>query len=613
MPGRPSIPEQHRQPRDRPRQQRPDGELALAELRGNLGVRPSEEAALDDDLAVVGGQLFEGVGHALELLAAHGHAAGGEDAREELVRGRGAALVRGGARVDLAADVALPGAPVAVAVDDLAQGGLVQPVPEVARAAVVGAVLSSAAGPYQAGAAHVFEATPAGLVETALLVAADAAGGVQFGDSVALSGDTIVVGARADSELALFAGAAYVYEHQGSGWVQTAKLLPGDGGLGDQFGTSVAIDGDTIVVGARYHDLPGVGKTGAAYVFERSGGVWQETQKLLAGGPGTPYDEFGDSVSISGETILVGAPSPTPGSVTVFERDALGLFTETQELLPAGVPGSSNDFGTAVSVAGDRAVLGTYSYGAHFYERQLGSWVPVGQVSNSHPGSGGFGLAVAIDGDTALVGDPFEDGAFGASGVVAVYARTGSGWVEQAVLHPTVPKLQGNLGAAVALAGDLAVAGAPGGVQHNDGSAYLYSLSETGCATLLASPSLVSVGDGGVQELLLQAPASQANRPYLVLGSASGTAPGLPLDGVILPLVPDGYTGFTLHQPNQGPLENTSGVLDAAGTAQASLVVIAGLYPGLAGVQLHHAYLAFDPALGQVSFASNPRQLTLVP
>ena len=133
-----------------------------------------------------------------------------------------------------------------------------------------------------------------------------------FGFSVALSGNTLVVGAMGDNTGGSSAGAAYVYVRDGDTWSLQQKLIASDAANFAQFGLAVAVTGDTIVVGALGDDDSGYG-TGAAYVYHRDGVTWTEQQKLKASDP-APESAFGLSVSISGQTIAVGSPSQSSGA-----------------------------------------------------------------------------------------------------------------------------------------------------------------------------------------------------------------------------------------------------------------------------------------------------------
>ncbi len=186
--------------------------------------------------------------------------------------------------------------------------------------------------------------------------------GAQFGNAVAISGNTMVVGARFDSTTASQAGAAFVFVLNGTTWTQQAKLLASDGAAIDKFGQSVAIGGDTIVVGAYQANAP-LSNGGAAYVFVRSGTTWTQQQKLTAG-DGTADDEFGNSVAIKGDTVVVGAhfadlPSNSAaGSAYRFTRSGT-VWTEVQKLIPTGATLGGNQFGESLAVSGDKLVVGS--------------------------------------------------------------------------------------------------------------------------------------------------------------------------------------------------------------------------------------------------------------
>jgi hypothetical protein len=151
-------------------------------------------------------------------------------------------------------------------------------------------------------------------VETAKLVAGDGLPGDDFGTRVAIDGDDIAIGAPERDDLGTRSGAIYVFEFQGSGWVEAAKLLTSDGAAVDLVGTVLDISQDTIVAGVYGDDDLGP-STGAIYVFEDVAGAWSETQKLLAS-DARPSHSFGSELSLSGSSLLVGA----------LNDDALGAF-----------------------------------------------------------------------------------------------------------------------------------------------------------------------------------------------------------------------------------------------------------------------------------------------
>jgi hypothetical protein len=153
--------------------------------------------------------------------------------------------------------------------------------------------------------------------QQARLNAGDSLAGDELGTAVSLSGDTALVGAGAPFNT--HAGAAYVFERNGAGWRQQAKLTASDGAAGDQFGLSAALSGSTAMVGAPFNT-----RAGAAYVFVRSGTGWRQKVKLTAG-DGAAGEQFGLFVALSGATGLVGAPGKdtSTGVAYVFVHSAL--------------------------------------------------------------------------------------------------------------------------------------------------------------------------------------------------------------------------------------------------------------------------------------------------
>ena len=178
-----------------------------------------------------------------------------------------------------------------------------------------------------------------------------------FGSSVSISGDTAVVGASGDDVGAgMDQGSAHVFVRSGGVWTQQQQLTGSDGLFGDRFGESVSISGDTLVVGAFGADVGPNSNQGAAYVFVRSGSVWTQQGKLVAA-DGIADDNFGASVSISGDTVVAGTYCPaSQGSAYVFVRSP-GVWAQQQKLVSSdGAPGDR--FGVSVSVSGDTVVAG---------------------------------------------------------------------------------------------------------------------------------------------------------------------------------------------------------------------------------------------------------------
>ena len=216
-----------------------------------------------------------------------------------------------------------------------------------------------------AGSAYVFErASDKTWRQTTKLVADDGKAGDQFGFSVSIDGPTAIIGALLsdDDNKGANVGSAYVFEQDDDGtWRQTTKLFPEDGQEGDQFGVSVSIDGTTVFIGSHLNDEQAQ-NAGSAYVFARDNtGVWTQEIKLTAN-DGQIADLFGTSVSVDGDSALIGAKDEddkglNSGSAYLFERDNTGTWTETEKFIASDGKGGDK-FGRDVSVAGDHALVG---------------------------------------------------------------------------------------------------------------------------------------------------------------------------------------------------------------------------------------------------------------
>ncbi|NOZ37308.1 MAG: hypothetical protein GXP11_04425, partial [Gammaproteobacteria bacterium] len=197
------------------------------------------------------------------------------------------------------------------------------------------------------------------------LLASDGAAGDSFGIAVSISGNTAIIGAKDDDNSnGTDSGSAYVFVRDPAtgSWTQQQKLLASDGTINDWFGRSVSISGDTAIVGAAETN-----DVGSAYVFVRNPatGVWTEQQKLTAS-DAYLWDSFGVSVSISGDTAIIGASGDdytgglgSYGAVYVFARNpSTGVWTEQQKLL-ASDGAAVDQFGWSVSISGGTLIAGT--------------------------------------------------------------------------------------------------------------------------------------------------------------------------------------------------------------------------------------------------------------
>ncbi len=282
------------------------------------------------------------------------------------------------------------------------------------------------------GAVYVFEHDGASWSQVAKLTASDADAGARFGYDVAISGQTIAVGAAAaNTSDGDFAGAVYIFDRIGGVWTETQKLTASNGDFADTFGSAVAIDGDRLVIGARGDNDDLHEDSGAAYVFERTAGVWTETAILTPAAP-QPETYFGEVVAIEATTIVVGAErfdhsgANDAGAAFVFELQG-ATWTQTAELTTE-IPADADRFGCGVSISGSTIVVGAHlaNEGSRvgtadtFRKDGTGTWQHDSLLTASDDGNTNFGWRVALDGDRAAIAGPFYQTNRG-----AIYTFTG--------------------------------------------------------------------------------------------------------------------------------------------------------------------------------------------
>jgi len=283
------------------------------------------------------------------------------------------------------------------------------------------------------GSAYVFRFDGATWVFEQELVALDGGSSDRFGWSVAVSGNVAVIGALEDDDLGSNAGAAYVFRFNGVSWMQKQKLTASDGFAGDEFGTFVAIDGDLAAIGANQDDDGGA-ESGSAYVFRFDGVSWSQEQKLVAAGD-QAGDSFGTSVAVAGERVVVGAPledqaGSASGAAYVFAFDGTSWGQEVK-FLPSGL--TSNDrFGYSVGIDGTGALVGAFNdspsgptSGSAFVFRRVGtSWSEEQKlIASDGAVADAFGWSVSIEGDVVVVAARLEDSGGLDSGAAYVYRR----------------------------------------------------------------------------------------------------------------------------------------------------------------------------------------------
>ncbi|MBL9152479.1 MAG: FG-GAP repeat protein [Verrucomicrobiales bacterium] len=379
-----------------------------------------------------------------------------------------------------------------------------------------------------AGASYPVTIDP--VAQQAYLKASNTDAGDRFGTSVAISGDTVVVGANGEGSAATgidgdqannsadWAGAVYVFFRSGVTWTQQAYLKASNTDLEDNFGYSVAIFGDTVVVGAPGEDSASTGtdgdqtdnnlqEAGAAYLFVRSGSTWTQHAYLKASNTDAG-DSFGGSVAISGDTVVVGATgedsaatgidgdqfensAEDSGAAYVFTRS--GVSWTQHAYLKASNTEASDGFGESVAISGDTVVVGTgwedsaatgvdgdqsdnsakYSGAAYIFSRSDGDWTQQAYLKASNTDAGDrFGRSVAISGDTAVIGAPSESSAtlgidgdqsdnnLENAGAAYLFVRSGSTWIQQSYLKASNTGWSDLFGESVAISGDTVVVGA---------------------------------------------------------------------------------------------------------------------------------------------------------
>lgn len=343
--------------------------------------------------------------------------------------------------------------------------------------------------------------------ETKKLASLDAAINDQFSNSWAISSDTIVIGTRFDDDKGTDSGSSYVFERNQGGldnWGQVKKLSAFDGVATDEFGISVSISGDTIVVGARRDDDGGI-DSGSVCVFECNQGgsnIWGQVTKLIASHAAVA-DEFGGSVSISNDIIVAGARNnddsgTSSGSAYLFERNRGGSDNWGEVLkIIASDAAAGDEFGESVAVSGETVVIGAVfdddagngSGSAYIFECIQGgtdNWGQLVKLNSSDAASQDqFGISVAIILDTVVVGANQDEDAGDSSGSAYVFERDHTGldnWGEVAKLTASDAEILDRFGSVLAIGGDLVaiVSAGKDGAAANSGWAYVFERNEGG-------------------------------------------------------------------------------------------------------------------------------------
>lgn len=305
------------------------------------------------------------------------------------------------------------------------------------------------------------------------------AGKAYFGSSVSISGNTALIGDISDDGNSSGSGAAYVFIRNSAGkWIQQDKIFAADGagwdgfGNSDRFGNSVALDGDTAVVGASGAN----NYEGAVYVFSRNeSGVWVQQAKLLI----AEESHFGSSVSVSGDTIVIG--TYYSGSAYVFARNTLGDWNLQAKL---SAEDGEDSFGWSVSVYDDTVAVGAFQdYVGNlggigsvyvFVRNETDTWRQ--QAILLAEDADAFGYSVSLSEETAVIGAPDVD----EIGAVYIFTRSGDSWTQHSKLQSQSVATSQEFGYSVAVSGDVAVIGESDTYGFGFGSAYVFSKDTTG-------------------------------------------------------------------------------------------------------------------------------------
>jgi len=379
-----------------------------------------------------------------------------------------------------------------------------------------------------------------------VLMPADAANNYRIGYSVAVDGDTAVVSApRHTVGLNLNQGVVYVFVRSGTAWTLQQQFTASDGAQSDEFGSAVAIKGDTIFVGAWNHSS----NRGETYVFTRSGTTWTEQQKLTASDV-VAGDQFGAAVALTADTAVIGSRQDLGCGTCAVGRGAAYVFVRTgstwsqQQKLIAGDGGNTDAFGSAVAIDRDTVAVGAFhndqsptvpDRGAVYVFLRSGTTWSLQQKlrgSDGNPlpsGNGGdnfFGQAVAVAGNTIVAGaTSWTQSPDNHRGKVFVFDRSGTAWTEVEGFQPPNTVLNTDFGAGIAISGDAFVASAPGdtvGSTSAQGDAFVYA---TGVGVSIADTSLNEGNTGTTMANFTVSLSGAASHPVLVdYATSDGTA-----------------------------------------------------------------------------------------
>jgi hypothetical protein len=379
----------------------------------------------------------------------------------------------------------------------------------------IGSPLDDFDGGVDQGSVHVFVRVDGSWTLQQILTSSGGSNGDRLGESIALDGDTLAVSARGDDVGAnVDQGSVRVFVREGGIWTEQATLTASDGAAGDQFGV-VALSGDTLAVGSGSDDVGANADQGSVRVFKRSAGNWS-LQAFLVAGDGAAFDRFGSSVALDGETLAVGSvfddvgPNSNQGSAAVFTRN---VSVWSQQAIILAPDGAANDwFGSSVDVEGDTLVVASAlddvdgvpdAASVSVFTRSSGFW-GFRQLLPANKGEpvDVIGKGVLLDGDTLVVTPVGGDVGLGPNQfAVRVFVRSRGLWAEQIVLSADDVAPNEFFGFGIALDGDTFAAGVPGdniGANTAQGSVRTYGVHRVANETKgTYHPSLVAAISAG--------------------------------------------------------------------------------------------------------------------
>ncbi|MFH1101973.1 MAG: FG-GAP repeat protein [Methanobacteriota archaeon] len=314
-----------------------------------------------------------------------------------------------------------------------------------------------------AGSVYVFKRTNGVWTQQTKLQASDAEPYSTFGFSISADENYVLISGGGS-------GPVYVFKRDGTSWIEQSRLTPSDGEPNDAFGLSISLSGNYALIGAPYEN----NQNGSVYIFKRDGTTWTQEAKLSLFLPHSPHGaEFGRAVSLYGDYALIGAPLDeySVGSAHIFKRTgSTWILQET--LIPSD--GDTYDwFGYSVSIHGDFALIGalTNDLGAAYMFKQSGThWTQTQKLLANDGDGGGFGTTVSLSKNYALFGSPGKNHGEGAA---YVFKRTDTIWRKENKLTASDGIAEIYFGWSVSISGDTALIGAPD-FNWGTGSAYVF-------------------------------------------------------------------------------------------------------------------------------------------